>query len=187
MGTSGMCNLQVAGCRQRSECATMWLPMTTVRREIVLPVDPDRAWELITDPDELEGWLAEEVELDPEEGGEVRVEWEDGDSREGVVEEVEEGRRLAFVWGEEPSRVEWTLDPPCPAAPASSSSSAASRPSSARAWRRSRRTPRCAWPERARARRAVRRARRPHAPPGRPLARPRAGRDRLRASPASCR
>ena len=89
----------------------MWLLMPAVRREVVLPVDPDRAWELITDPAELEGWLAEEVELDPEEGGTVRVEWEDGDSREGIVQEVEEGRRLVFVWGEEPSRVSWTLDP----------------------------------------------------------------------------
>jgi uncharacterized protein YndB with AHSA1/START domain len=89
----------------------MGLLMPTVRREVVLPVDPDRAWELITDPGELEGWLAEEVELDPEEGGAVRVEWEDGDSREGIVQEVEEGRRLTFVWGEEPSHVVWTLDP----------------------------------------------------------------------------
>jgi uncharacterized protein YndB with AHSA1/START domain len=85
--------------------------MTAVRREVVLPVDPDRAWELITDPEELEGWLADEVELDPEEGGEVRVEWEDGERREGIVEEVDEGRRIVFVWGEEPSRVVWTLDP----------------------------------------------------------------------------
>jgi uncharacterized protein YndB with AHSA1/START domain len=89
----------------------MWLLMPSVRREVTLPVEPERAWELITDPGELEGWLADDVELDPEEGGEVRVEWEDGERREGVVEEVEEGRRLVFVWGEEPSRVEWTLDP----------------------------------------------------------------------------
>lgn len=89
----------------------MGLLMTAVRREVVLPVDPDRAWELITDPEELEGWLADEVELDPEEGGDVRVEWEDGERREGIVEEVDEGRRIVFVWGEEPSRVVWTLDP----------------------------------------------------------------------------
>ena len=111
MGTNGICNLLVAGCRQRSVCATMWLPMTAVRREVVLPVDPDRAWELITDPRELEGWLADDVELEPEEGGEVRVEWEDGERREGVVEEVDKGRRLVFVWGEQPSRVVWTIDP----------------------------------------------------------------------------
>ena len=89
----------------------MWLLMPVVHREDTLPVDPDRAWELITDPAELEGWLADDVELEPEEGGEVRVEWEDGERREGVVEEVDEGRRLVFVWGEEPSRVVWTLDP----------------------------------------------------------------------------
>src|SRR5215210_3815563 len=108
IGTSGMCNLRVAGCSQRSACATMWLPMPTVHREVILPVEPERAWELITDPGELEGWLADDVELAPEEGGEVRVAWEDGERRDGVVEEVDEGRRLVFVWGEEPSRVEWT-------------------------------------------------------------------------------
>src|SRR5215217_395658 len=111
MGTRGICNLRVAGCRQRSACATMQLPMLSVRREVVLPVDPDRAWELITEPEELERWLADDVELEPEEGGEVRVAWDDGERREGIVEEVDEGRRLVFVWGDEPSRVVWTLDP----------------------------------------------------------------------------
>src|SRR3954468_23284713 len=85
--------------------------MPSVRREVVLPVEPERAWELITDPEELEGWLADDVELDPEEGGEVRVEWEDGARRQGGGEGVDEGRRLVFPWGEEPSRVVWTLDP----------------------------------------------------------------------------
>jgi uncharacterized protein YndB with AHSA1/START domain len=98
----------------------MWLPMPSVRREVLLPVDPERAWELITDPGELEGWLAEEVVLEPQEGGEVRVEFEDGDVRKGVVEEVEEARRLVFRWSAGDSEsgdawndslVEWTLHP----------------------------------------------------------------------------
>ena len=67
----------------------MWLLMPAVRREIVLPVEPERAWELITDPDELEGWLADEVELDPEEGGAVHVRFEDGEERWGTVEEAD--------------------------------------------------------------------------------------------------
>jgi len=83
--------------------------MSSVRREVVLPVDPQRAWELITDPAELEGWLADEVALDPEPGGEVCVEWESGERREGIVEEVEPERRLVFQWAD--SRVVWTLDP----------------------------------------------------------------------------
>src|SRR3954447_4145685 len=95
--------------------------MPTVRREVVLPVEPERAWELITDPDELEGWLADDVELAPAEGGQVGVAGEgggrvrgageEGERREGVVEEVDEGRRIVFTWGEQPSRVIWTLDP----------------------------------------------------------------------------
>jgi uncharacterized protein YndB with AHSA1/START domain len=87
----------------------MWLLMPTVRREVVLPVEPERAWELITDPAELEGWLADDVLLEPEEGGEVRVEFDDGEVRWGVVEEVDPERRLAFRWGD--SHVEWTLHP----------------------------------------------------------------------------
>ena len=83
--------------------------MSSVRREVVLPVEPARAWELITDPSELEGWLAEEVELEPEEGGDVHVRFEDGEERWGTVEEVEPERRLTFSWGD--SRVEWVLQP----------------------------------------------------------------------------
>ena len=87
----------------------MWLLMPSVRREVVLPVEPERAWELITDPSELEGWLADEVELEPEEGGAVHVRFDDGEERWGTVEEADPERRLAFRWGD--SRVEWTLEP----------------------------------------------------------------------------
>ena len=87
----------------------MGLLMPSVRREVVLPVEPERAWELITDPSELEGWLADEVELEPEEGGDVHVRFEDGEERWGTVEEADPERRLVFQWGD--SRVEWTLEP----------------------------------------------------------------------------
>ena len=39
--------------------------MPVVNREVVLPVPRERAWELITEPAELEGWLADEVEFEP--------------------------------------------------------------------------------------------------------------------------
>jgi uncharacterized protein YndB with AHSA1/START domain len=88
--------------------------VSTVRREIVLPVERERAWELLTEPAELSEWLADEVELVAEEGAPLRVEWANGDAREGVVEEVEELRRLRFRWDDDatgiPSRVEWTLE-----------------------------------------------------------------------------
>jgi uncharacterized protein YndB with AHSA1/START domain len=88
--------------------------MSSVRREIVLPVERERAWALLTEPGELREWLADDVELEPEAGAPLRVRWATGESREGVVEEVEAERLLRFRWDDDatgiPSRVEWTLD-----------------------------------------------------------------------------
>jgi uncharacterized protein YndB with AHSA1/START domain len=79
--------------------------MSCVSREIVLPVPRERAWELVTEEDELREWLADEVEFEPEEGAPLRI-----DDREGVVEEVEPGERIVFTW--EGSRVWWQLEDP---------------------------------------------------------------------------
>jgi len=65
-----------------------------VARDITLPVDPDEAWEALTDPELLAEWLGEE--------------------REAVLEEAEPGERLVFWWweeGEPGSRVELRLVP----------------------------------------------------------------------------
>ena len=77
--------------------------MPVVNREVVLPCDRERAWELITEPAELEEWLGEDVEFEASEDAPLRV-----DDREGVVEEVTEGERIVFRWGD--SRVEWRLE-----------------------------------------------------------------------------
>jgi len=88
--------------------------VTSVRREIVLPVERERAWALLTEPRELEEWLADEVELEPAPGAPVRAAWNGGETREGVVEEVEAKRRISFRWNDGtsgvPSRVRWTLE-----------------------------------------------------------------------------
>src|SRR3954451_8362091 len=78
-------------------------PMPVVNREVVLPCDRERAWELITEPSELEGWLADDVEFEATEDAPVRIE-----DREGVVERVDELERIVFTWGD--SRVEWALE-----------------------------------------------------------------------------
>jgi uncharacterized protein YndB with AHSA1/START domain len=79
-----------------------------IERDVVLPVTRERAWELITEPAELEEWLAEDVDFEASEGAPLRVTFEDGDEREGVVEAVEPEERVVFRWGD--SRVEWRLD-----------------------------------------------------------------------------
>src|SRR4051812_50155086 len=81
--------------------------MSVVNREVVLPVTRERAWELVTEPAELETWLADHVEFEPEEGAPLRTE-EAGEVREGVVEHVAPEERIVFTWGE--SIVEWRLD-----------------------------------------------------------------------------
>ena len=77
--------------------------MPVVNREVVLPVPRERAWELVTEPDEMETWLAEDVEFEAEEGAPLRI-----DDRDGVVEHVTEEERIVFSWGD--SIVEWVLD-----------------------------------------------------------------------------
>jgi uncharacterized protein YndB with AHSA1/START domain len=69
-----------------------------VKREIELDAPPEEVWRALTDPDELEQWFANDVDLDPREGGEGTFRWNDGDERHAVVEEVEPERRLAFTW-----------------------------------------------------------------------------------------
>jgi uncharacterized protein YndB with AHSA1/START domain len=61
--------------------------MPVVNREVVLPCDRERAWELITEPDELAEWYGEELD---------------------EIEELTEGERIVFRSGE--SRVEWRLE-----------------------------------------------------------------------------
>jgi uncharacterized protein YndB with AHSA1/START domain len=83
-------------------------------KEVVLPVEPDEAWEALSDETALEGWLAERVELDLRPGGEATFVLGDGEERRGMVEEVAPGERLTFWWwpdGGESSRVTFELAP----------------------------------------------------------------------------
>lgn len=84
-----------------------------VRREIDLPLDRDEAWELISDPRELETWLADEVGLDAVEVGEEGpITFRDGTARHACVEDVEPGRRVSLCWwgeDEDPTLVDLTL------------------------------------------------------------------------------
>jgi uncharacterized protein YndB with AHSA1/START domain len=72
-----------------------------VTREIVFPVPPDEVWEALTDPEQLEEWFANDVELDATEGGEGVFRWENGEERRAVVREAEPGERLVLDWDDE--------------------------------------------------------------------------------------
>ena len=61
----------------------------------------ERAWELVTEHDELREWLADDVEFEAEEGAPLRA-----DDRDGVVERRRGARSgSSFRWGELARRV----------------------------------------------------------------------------------
>jgi len=79
-----------------------------VTREIELAAPPEEVWEALTDADQLAEWFANDVELDPEPGGEGTFRWDNGEVRRAVVEEVVPLERFTFTWDD--SRVEIELE-----------------------------------------------------------------------------
>ena len=69
-----------------------------VEREITLPLPPDEAWQLVTEREHLERWLAPDVDIEVRRGGHVRIVGDDGEERTGTVELVDAPNRLRFVW-----------------------------------------------------------------------------------------
>ena len=83
-----------------------------VERAETFEASPEEVWESLTDDDRLSEWLAEEVEIEPFEGGEISVRDDDGE-RSGMVETVIEEERLTYTWarpGEAPSRVDFVIE-----------------------------------------------------------------------------
>ena len=80
-----------------------------VTREIVFPVPPDEVWEALTDPEQLEEWFANDVELDAQPGGDGVFRWDDGEERRATVLVAEPGERLLLDWDDE-GEVEFTLE-----------------------------------------------------------------------------
>jgi uncharacterized protein YndB with AHSA1/START domain len=86
----------------------------TVERSEQFAVPPDTLWQAITDPDLLEEWFGP-VDFDLTAGGAITEPDSSGSPRPiGVVETVDEPRRIGFVWiapgSETPSSVDLVID-----------------------------------------------------------------------------
>ena len=81
-----------------------------VVREVVFDAPPGEVWEALTDPERLEEWFANDVELDARPGGEGVFRWDNGEERRAVVEEIDEERRLALRWEDDDGLVELELE-----------------------------------------------------------------------------
>jgi uncharacterized protein YndB with AHSA1/START domain len=72
-----------------------------IRREIVLSAPREDVWEALTEPERLEDWFANDVDLDLRPGGGASFRWSNGEERHATVTEVDPERRLAFEWDDE--------------------------------------------------------------------------------------
>jgi uncharacterized protein YndB with AHSA1/START domain len=72
-----------------------------IRREIELPAPREDVWEALTDPERLQDWFANEVELDATPGGSGTFRWTNGEERSAVVERVEPEERLVLRWDDD--------------------------------------------------------------------------------------
>jgi uncharacterized protein YndB with AHSA1/START domain len=69
-----------------------------IRRQVVIPASPRVLWEALTDPGLLRSWFGGEFEWDLTEGSPLRFHSDDGETREGRIESVREGKHLRFSW-----------------------------------------------------------------------------------------
>ena len=75
----------------------------TFTRTVELPVSPDEAFALITEPERLRRWKAVSASVDLRAGGTYRFTIVPGHTAVGTYREVEPGRRIVFGWGWEGS------------------------------------------------------------------------------------
>src|SRR3954451_8764943 len=96
MGTSGIGDfLSIRNSVVAHQHSGIVQPMSCVKREIVLELEADEAWDAVVD---LEAWLAEEAEVDLEPGGEGRFRLDDGSERRALVEDVDPGHAMSWWW-----------------------------------------------------------------------------------------
>ncbi len=73
-----------------------------VSDSIRIQADPARVWSGLTDPALLDSWFGERNEVQLRVGGRMSFEWEEQGKFAAVIEELDEGRALAFRWASVP-------------------------------------------------------------------------------------
>ncbi|WP_136612205.1 TIGR03086 family metal-binding protein [Sinomonas albida] len=68
-------------------------------KTVYLPVTPDQAFDLVTQPERLRRWMTISARVDLRAGGDFRWTVVPGAYAGGTVTELEPGRRVAFGWG----------------------------------------------------------------------------------------
>ncbi|HYP48114.1 MAG TPA: SRPBCC domain-containing protein [Thermoleophilaceae bacterium] len=93
--------------------------LLVVEREVHVAASPQTVFEFFTDPDKMTRWMGSVVELEPEPGGDLRIDLNGRWVASGEFVEVTPPSRVVFTWGWEEgmavapgsSTVEITLQP----------------------------------------------------------------------------
>jgi uncharacterized protein (TIGR03086 family) len=72
-------------------------------KTVVVPLDPDATFALVTEPERLRRWQTVAARVDLRTGGGYRWTVVPGHSAAGTFQEVDPGRRIVFTWGWEES------------------------------------------------------------------------------------
>jgi uncharacterized protein (TIGR03086 family) len=71
----------------------------TIEKSVLVPLDADRTFALLTEPERLRRWQTVSARVDLRAGGEFRWTVVPGANAGGTFVEVEPGRRLVYTWG----------------------------------------------------------------------------------------
>jgi uncharacterized protein YndB with AHSA1/START domain len=78
---------------------------STVEKEILIKAPVEVVWHLLTEPDQIRQWLADEAEIELRVGGTGAVTFKGHDVYQMQVEAVEPPRRFAFRWVRRPGLI----------------------------------------------------------------------------------
>ena len=82
-----------------SGCSTLGgVVPRAIEKEVVIEAPLEVVWRLVTDPEQIRQWFADEAEVELRVGGNGRLRFKSGDSYQLQVEALEPFRRFAFRW-----------------------------------------------------------------------------------------
>ena len=71
----------------------------TFEKSVVVPLDPEATFDLITQPDRLRRWMAVAARVELRPGGDYRWTVTPGHTAAGTIVDVEPGKRVVYTWG----------------------------------------------------------------------------------------
>src|SRR5256885_15632515 len=84
-----------------SGCSTLGgVVPRAIEKEVVIEAPLEVVWRVVTDPEQIRQWFADEAEVDLRGGGSGRLRVKSGDSYQLQGEAVGPPRRLVVPWGE---------------------------------------------------------------------------------------